>query len=164
MVLIRCDVRRQTLSESVWRRVQSDTWSSRSVRFRTCEMRSVRFRTCEMRSVRFRVLDRIGTVSTGVEENSIDCAAATYSTRPCRVQWRLWVLHRTSTLSGHTMTNARGQTRVVYRALTPGIRPCQRRRRRRCQRLRLWRCRSRAAAATQLRCSLGRGAVYPFEL
>eukprot|EP01043_Picozoa_sp_COSAG02_P050193 COSAG02_NODE_5132_length_4604_cov_2.147170_1_plen_46_part_10 len=25
---------RQTLSESVWRRVQSDTWSSRSVRFR----------------------------------------------------------------------------------------------------------------------------------
>eukprot|EP01043_Picozoa_sp_COSAG02_P024949 COSAG02_NODE_1383_length_12965_cov_60.828463_7_plen_192_part_00 len=43
--------------EGVWPRVQSDTWSSRSVRFRTCEMRSVRFRTCEMRSVRFRTCE-----------------------------------------------------------------------------------------------------------
>eukprot|EP01043_Picozoa_sp_COSAG02_P012050 COSAG02_NODE_457_length_21950_cov_35.452794_8_plen_251_part_00 len=68
--------RRQTLSESVWRRPQSDTWSSRSVRFRAAkcrvsgfaprnakcpisrrEMRNVRFRaakceTCEMRNMR----------------------------------------------------------------------------------------------------------------
>ena len=44
--------RRQTLSESVWRRPQSDTWLSQSVRFRTCEMRSVRFRTCEICEMR----------------------------------------------------------------------------------------------------------------
>ena len=48
-------LRRQTLSESVWRRSVRGA-KLRSVRFRNCEMRSVRFRNCEMfemRNVRF---------------------------------------------------------------------------------------------------------------